>query len=54
MEGLPAETLLSLLRIYETAIAELRAMGDARLERLITRLTRHRGEVVAALAARGR
>ena len=51
MEPLPAETLLGLLRMYESALAELRAMNDPGAEGLIVRLTRHRTEVIAALAA---
>lgn len=51
MEHLPAETLLGLLKTYETALAELRATSDLAVEGLIVRLTRHRTEVISALAA---
>ena len=51
MEPLPAETLLGLLRTYESALSELRATADLGVEGLIVRLTRHRAEVIAALAA---
>jgi len=51
MKDLPAETLLSLLRTYEAAIADLQATHDTGVEGLIMRLTRHRVEVIAALAA---
>ena len=51
MKPLSAQTLRGLLRIYETAIAELRALRGPSVESLIGRLTRHRDEVVAALAA---
>jgi hypothetical protein len=50
MEGLPAQTLLALLRTYETAIDELRATSDLGVEGLIVRLMRHRAEVITALA----
>lgn len=52
MEPLPAEILLGLLRTYESALSELRATNDLGVEGLIVRLTRHRAEVIAALAAR--
>ena len=51
MKDLPAETLLGLLRMYEAAIADLRATGDVGVEGLIMRLTRHRIEVIDALSA---
>jgi hypothetical protein len=51
MKPLSAQTLRGLLRMYEAAIAELQAMRDPDVESLIGRLTRHRDEVVAALAA---
>lgn len=51
MNSLPAQTLRGLLSTYETAIAELRAMRDPEVERLIGRMVAHRDEVVAALAA---
>jgi hypothetical protein len=51
MKRLPAKTLLELLQMYETVIAELRAMRDSEVERLIGRMTVHRDEVLAALAA---
>ena len=50
MEKLDAQTLLGLLRTYETALAELRATADQGVEGLILRLTRHRSEVIAQLA----
>ena len=45
MNPLPAQTLRGLLRTYETAIAELRAMHDRGVEGLIGRLIFHRDEV---------
>lgn len=51
MNSLPAQTLRGLLRTYETAIAELRAMRDPEVEGLIGRMTARRDEVVAALAS---
>ena len=54
MEPLPAGTLLGLLKTYESALAELRATGDAGVDSLVARLLRHRAEVVAALDARRR
>jgi hypothetical protein len=51
MNPLPAQTLRGLLRTYETAIAELRAMSDPAVEALIGRMIFHRDEVIAALAA---
>ena len=50
MEGLDAQTLLGLLRTYETALTELRSTSDVGVEGLIARLTRHRVEVITALA----
>lgn len=50
MNPLPAQTLRGLLRLYDTAIAELRAMRDPAVEGLIGRMLVHRDEVVAALA----
>ena len=50
MNSLPAQTLRGLLRTYETAIAELRAMRDPGVEGLIRRMAAHRDEVIAALA----
>jgi hypothetical protein len=52
MKPLSAQTLRGLLRTYDTALAELRTMRDPAVERLIARITVHRDEVVAALAAR--
>jgi len=37
--------------MYETAIAELGAMHDPAVDGLIDRMSRHRDEVLAALAA---
>jgi hypothetical protein len=51
MNPLPAQTLRGLLRTYETAIAELRAMQDPGVDRLMGRMIFHRDEVLAALAA---
>ena len=51
MKPLSAQTLRGLLRTYETAIAELRAMRDPTVDGLIDRMARHRDEVLAALAA---
>jgi hypothetical protein len=51
MEGLDAEALLQLLGVYETALAELRAMNDPGVEPLMRRLERNRAEALAALAA---
>jgi hypothetical protein len=39
--------------MYEAAIADLRQMADPSVEALIGRLTLHRDEVAAALAAIG-
>ena len=50
MEKLDAQTLLGLLQMYETAIAELRTTNDPGVEGLIARLTRHQADVIAALA----
>jgi hypothetical protein len=50
MKPLSAEVLRGLLRMYDTAIAELRAMRDPTADGLIGRMIRHRDEVVAALA----
>jgi len=50
MNPLPAQTLRGLLRTYDTAIAELRAMRDPEVEGLIGRMILHRDEVIAALA----
>ena len=51
MEGLDAEALLQLLGVYETALAELRAMDDPALEQVMRRLEHRRDEALAALAA---
>jgi hypothetical protein len=48
---LPAKTLLGLLEMYTTAIDDLRALRDPAVDGLIRRLTLHRDELVAALAA---
>jgi hypothetical protein len=50
VEGLDDETLVSLLQVYEEALAELRAMKDLAVSGLMRRLERRRAEVVAALA----
>jgi hypothetical protein len=50
MRSLPAQTLRGLLRSYETAIAELRAMRDPAVEPFIDRVIVRRDEVTAALA----
>jgi hypothetical protein len=52
MNDLPTETLLGLLRTYETALAELRVTSDVAVEGLIARLRRHRLEVITALTDR--
>jgi hypothetical protein len=41
-----------LLQTYETAIAELRAMGDSGVEPLIVRFTHLQQEATVALAGR--
>jgi hypothetical protein len=53
VKTLPAKTLRGLLQMYEAAIADLRQMADPSVEALIGRLTLHRDEVAAALAAIG-
>ena len=50
MNPLSAQTLRGLLRTYDTAIAELRAMRDPGVDGLIGRMVVHRDEVIAALA----
>ncbi len=50
MKPLSAEVLRGLLRMYETAISELRAMRDPSVDGFIDRMIRHRDEVLAALA----
>jgi hypothetical protein len=52
VEPLPTQTLLGLLQMYETAIADLRAMRDPAVVKLIDRLALHRDEVVLALATK--
>jgi hypothetical protein len=52
VEQLPTQTLLGMLRMYDTAIADLRAMRDPAVAKLIDRLALHRDEVVAALATK--
>ena len=52
VEPLPTQTLLGLLRMYDTAIADLRAMHDPTVAKLIDRLTLHRDEVVVELATK--
>lgn len=49
VEPLPTQTLLGLLRMYDAAIADLRAMRDPAVAKFIDRLALHRHEVVAAL-----
>jgi len=51
MKTLPASTLRILLRTYDAAIPELRALRDREVDGLIERLQLRRDEVVAALAA---
>jgi hypothetical protein len=41
-----------MLRMYDTAIADLRAMRDPAVAKLIDRLALHRDEVLAALATK--
>jgi hypothetical protein len=50
VNALDAQTLHRLLQTYETAIAELRAMGDPGVEPLIVRFRHLREEATAALA----
>jgi hypothetical protein len=50
MKPLSAEVLRRLLRMYDTAIAELRAMRDPAVDGLVGRMIRHRDEILAALA----
>jgi len=52
VKQLPAKTLLGLLQMYDSSIADLRALRDPGVAALIARLTLHRDEVVAALAAK--
>ena len=47
---LPTQTLLGMLRMYDAAIADLRALRDPALAKQIARLALHRDEVVAARA----
>jgi len=54
MDSLSRESLLSLLESLESAISELQARGEPRLDAVISRLERRRAEVVAALASKGR
>ena len=49
VEPLPTQTLLGLLRMYDSAIADLRAMRDPAVAKLIDRLALHRDEVCATL-----
>ena len=51
LERLDNETLLGLLQMYETALAELRATGDQHVAGLMFRFERHRAEVIVILAA---
>jgi hypothetical protein len=51
MKRLEPVTLLGLLRLYESAIRELKALNDPAVQGLLERMQRHRAEVVAALAA---
>lgn len=41
--------MLGLLRMYDTAIADLQAMRDPAVAKLIDRLTHHRDEIAATL-----
>ena len=50
MKSLSAQALSGLLRTYETAIAELRALRDPTVGKLIDRMVCHRDELRAALA----
>jgi hypothetical protein len=50
VEPLQPQQLLRLLEIYDAAIPELRAIGDARVESLIERLSRRHSETLAAIA----
>ncbi|HET7766659.1 MAG TPA: hypothetical protein VFK92_16360 [Burkholderiales bacterium] len=52
MQPLPTQTLVDMLRMYDTAIADLRAMHDPTVAKLIKRLALHRDEVIAALATK--
>ena len=54
MDSLSRESLLSLLESLESAISELQAGDEPRLDAVISRLERRRAEVVAALASKGR
>jgi hypothetical protein len=47
---LAPQTLLDLLQVYETALAELRALRNQGMSGLIARLERHQSQVVAAIA----
>jgi hypothetical protein len=54
MDSFSRESLLSLLESLESAISELQARDEPRLDAVISRLERRRAEVVAALASKGR
>jgi anti-sigma-K factor RskA len=51
LERLAGDTLLGLLQMYDTALAELKTTGDQHVAGLMLHLKRHRAEVIAALAA---
>jgi hypothetical protein len=53
MRELKLETLLGLLQMYETALAELRATGDSQVLGLIHRFEQRQAEVLAAIADKG-
>jgi hypothetical protein len=53
MKRLEPETLLGVLRLYESAIRGLKALNDPAVHALLERMQRHRAEVVAAFAAQG-
>jgi hypothetical protein len=50
VEGLDAETLLSLIRTYDVALVELRTMNDCALDPLAERLRHLRTEASIAFA----
>ena len=49
MEPLPTQTLFGLLRMYDVAIADLRATRDSSVGAFVDRLVTHRDEVLTAL-----
>ena len=52
MEGFNAQTLLDLIRVYDVALAELRAMNDAAVQPLADRLRELRGKASMEFAWR--